>query len=199
MLVLAALCQAETPVVTIDSSISRIINSIIVVGVWLVGQLTIAKSGIVSGIVFITIIHRFVRDILAYRTIINHKRSFHLIARSTQILRPKNDRIGSSWIRQPLGIDGGVGIKFSPKRERAIRCTALIQEPTAKAVSIAYHFFITAGLMRHITCQHKLGRIILTAFTVFIKHQPMASRNIRVEHHVTGNDYLRVIGENLFV
>ena len=190
ILVFAGFRQTKTSVMAWNFIVCNVIGS----GVS--GQNTIAKSA--DSIVFITVIHRFVRDILAYRTIISHIRSFHLIARSTQILRPKNDRIGSCWIRQPLGIDGGVGIKFSTKRERAIRCTALIQEPTAKAVSIAYHFFITAGLLRHITCQHKLGRIILTAFTILIKHKPVTCRKIGREHHVTGDDYRCVIRINRF-
>ena len=150
--------------------------------------ITVAEA---CNIIFVTVIHRSVRDILAHPAVLDHKGASHFITISVQVLRPENDRIGCGCIRCPMGVNRCSFVKRIA--EFKLVTAFSFGEPTHKRISITDHCTFSARFMCHIISQHKLRCVIGTTFTVFVEDQPVSSRKIRREHHIIGNHYRCVI------
>ena len=112
---------------------------------------------------------------------------FKVVAIAIDILFPDNDSIGGIRNGDPAGIDSRSVVNGTAKfkltrRIRRIRRVGvrvlLGVVPSAENIPLAKHGAVIAGLFCIIPALHELGRVVLAAFAVFIKHQPMAFRRV---------------------
>ena len=110
---------------------------------------------------------------------------------------PDNNRVISSTIRGPLGINIRIVVQLLSENKWIGTCGITTFSgrssfiPTSKLITVARHW--QCGFMRNVSGIHKVGRLIGSTPAVLVVDQPVAFGEVHREDHIARNDNSGVV------